>query len=175
MSVCLLDVNVLIALAWPSHILHERVIRWFGKQTGRAWATCPFAQTTFVRILANPAFSLASLSPSNAVELLERNVAHPGHQFCPANITFKKALEIARTRLTGHQQASDVYLLGLAIHNKGVLATCDSGLAARGFGLHGGPSSVGRIDRAAFLIYIISVIGHSMDQIVRPTETPSIR
>lgn len=34
MSVALLDVNVLVALAWPSHIQHGLAHRWFVRNAG---------------------------------------------------------------------------------------------------------------------------------------------
>ena len=49
MKVALLDVNVLIALAWPNHVHHELSLRWFKEQQPRGWATCPATQTGFVQ------------------------------------------------------------------------------------------------------------------------------
>ncbi len=53
----LLDVNVLIAMAWPTHRAHEKVQEWLARHAREGWATCPLTQTAFVRILSNPAFS----------------------------------------------------------------------------------------------------------------------
>ena len=130
MSAYLLDVNVLVALTWPTHVLHERVSRWFGQHAQQGWATCPFTQLAFVRLLSNPAFSPAALSAQNAVSLLERNLDHPAHHFWAADITLQEALEISGVRLNGHRQVTDGYLLGLALHKKGRLATCDGSLSA---------------------------------------------
>jgi uncharacterized protein len=128
MKAYLLDVNVLIALAWPSLVLQERVIRWFEKQAPRGWATCPFTEAAFVRILSNPKFSSGPLTPEHAADLLVRNVAHPSHQFWPADITLSEALSISQVRPTSHRQISDIYLMALTIHKKGLLATCDEGV-----------------------------------------------
>ena len=132
MSAYLLDVNVLVALSWPDHVLHDRVIRWFGKHAQQGWATCPFTQTAFVRLLSNPAFPLGLLTPQKALELLQRNLAHPRHQFWPADITLGECFNLSRVQAKGHKQITDIYLLGLAIHRKGLLATCDEGLPAWG-------------------------------------------
>ena len=56
MSVFLLDANLLIALAWPEHEAHNRAGSWFARHSRSGWATCPFTQAAFVRILSNPAF-----------------------------------------------------------------------------------------------------------------------
>ena len=44
MSVSLLDVNVLLALAWPTHVHHLAAHRWFAENSGLGWATCPLTQ-----------------------------------------------------------------------------------------------------------------------------------
>ena len=81
MSVHLLDVNVLLALSWPKHTAHAVAQRWFGRNAARGWATCPFVQAGFVRILSNPAFSVHAVTPKEALEALEITTEHPGHQF----------------------------------------------------------------------------------------------
>jgi uncharacterized protein len=132
MKAYLLDVNVLVALALPSHVLHSRVVPWFEQHSERGWATCPFTEAAFVRILSNPALSPGALAPERALELLQRNVEHVRHQFWPADITLSHAFKISVVRATGHRQISDIYLLGLAIQHKGLLATCDEGIPAWG-------------------------------------------
>ena len=37
----LLDTNVLLALAWPNHVLHHEAVQWFGERGSAAFATCP--------------------------------------------------------------------------------------------------------------------------------------
>jgi toxin-antitoxin system PIN domain toxin len=121
----LLDVNVLIAMAWPTHRAHEKVQEWLARHAREGWATCPLTQTAFVRILSNPAFSPNALTPGDALALLQANLAHPAHRFWADDITLIQALEFFSPRLTGHQQVTDAYLLGLAMHKKGKLATMD--------------------------------------------------
>ena len=132
MKAYLLDVNVLVALAVPSHVLHARVVRWFEQHSERGWATCPFTEAAFVRILSNPALSPAALTPERALELLQRNIEHARHQFWPADIPLGRAFEMSMVRATGHRQISDIYLLGLAVQHKGLLATCDEGIPTWG-------------------------------------------
>jgi toxin-antitoxin system PIN domain toxin len=130
MSAFLLDVNVLVALMWPAHEAHERVQQWFGHKSREGWATCPFTQAGFVRIVTNPAFSPDFVAPQEAVKSLEAHLKNPSHQFWPDEINFTQAVQGFGQRLAGHQQLTDAYLLGLAIHKKGKLATMDRAVLA---------------------------------------------
>jgi len=125
----LLDVNVLIAVAWPTHSAHDRVQEWLARHAREGWATCPLTQAGFVRILSNPAFSPNALTPAHALALLKANLGHPAHTFWPDELSFLQALEQFHPRLAGHQQVTDAYLLGLAIYKKGKLATMDQGVS----------------------------------------------
>jgi len=126
----LFDVNLLIALMWPAHEDHDRAQQWFANNAHHGWATCPFTQAAFVRIVANPAFSPDAVSPVEAAGLLASNLKHQNHQFWADEITLAQAVQPFANRLTGHQQVTDAYLLGLAIHKKGKLATMDRSVAA---------------------------------------------
>ncbi len=126
----LLDVNVLIAMAWPTHRAHEKVQEWLARHAREGWATCPLTQTGFVRILSNPAFSPNALTPAHALALLHANLGHPAHRFWADELSFIQALERFHPRLAGHQQVTDAYLLGLAIHKRGKLATMDRSVLA---------------------------------------------
>jgi len=130
MTAFLFDVNLLIALMWPAHEDHEKAQEWFAHNAHQGWATCPFTQAAFVRIVANPAFSPDAPSPLEAAGLLASNLKHPHHQFWPDEITFTQAIEPFSDRLAGHQQVTDAYLLGLTMHRKGKLATMDQAVAA---------------------------------------------
>jgi uncharacterized protein len=124
----LLDVNVLIALSWPQHIHHARVQRWFAGHFRHGWATCPFTQAAFVRLLSNPSFTPDCLTVGDAIKLLGENLTHSAHRFWADDLTLGDAIEPFRNRLVGHQQVMDAYLLGLALRKKGNLATLDSAI-----------------------------------------------
>jgi toxin-antitoxin system PIN domain toxin len=135
MSVFLLDANLLIALAWPEHEAHNRAGSWFTRHSRSGWATCPFTQAAFVRILSNPAFSPRALSPQNAVAVLAANLKLPGHRFWPDSLSIADALDQFGKRIIGHRQITDAYLLALSIHQKGRLATLDESIASLGEGV----------------------------------------
>jgi toxin-antitoxin system PIN domain toxin len=126
----LLDANVLIALAWPTHNAHERVQHWFSRNAKQGWATCPFTECAFVSVVSNPAFSPNFLTLPEAVRLLSLNVKHPAHRFWADDLAVEDALQHFQRRLVGHNQVTDGYLLGLAMQNKGRLATLDESLAS---------------------------------------------
>ena len=126
----LLDVNVLIAMSWPAHVAHEKVQKWFSKHGRAGWATCPFTEVAFVRILSNPAFSPNALTTADAFQLLGSNLKHPAHEFWPDNIGLLEATSSFLSKIRGHHRVADAYLLGLALHRMGKLATLDAGMPA---------------------------------------------
>ena len=130
MTAFLLDVNVLIALMWPAHESHAQVQAWFSRKSRQGWATCPFTQAAFVRIITNPAFSRDAVTPLEAVKLLGANLNHPSHRFWADEIGFVQATRPFAGQLAGHQQVADAYLLGLVMHKRATLATMDRALLA---------------------------------------------
>lgn len=128
MNTYLLDVNVLLALGWPNHLHHQRTHDWMAAVPGRRWATCPLTEAGFVRLSCNPGVVGATVFPKQALDILEANTGLPDHVFWPDGVPLTTALAPAVDRLMGHQQIADAYLLGLAIGNKGVLATLDQGV-----------------------------------------------
>jgi uncharacterized protein len=124
----LLDVNVLTALLWPAHEHHDAAHHWFETRRGGHWATTPLTQLGFVRIVSNPAFSRDALSPPEAVALLAENLAHAAHEFWAEALPVPDAVDGMDAELRGHQQLTDAYLLAVARHRKGLLATFDRGV-----------------------------------------------
>jgi toxin-antitoxin system PIN domain toxin len=130
MSVHLLDINVLVSLLWTNHDQHDAANRWFRRNQRHGWATCPMTQTGFVRVSSNPRVFPVAPTPGKAAEILERNLAHATHRFFADDLPFSRAIAPFADLLLGHQQTTDAYLFGLAVHHKAVLATFDGGIAA---------------------------------------------
>lgn len=126
----LLDTNLLIALLWPSHERHDLAVQWFSRHRARGWATCPFTETGFIRIVSNPAFSRDAVLPREATQVLSANTAADDHLFWPDDAPFAEVGEFAGERLIGHLQVTDAYLLGLATRRGGALVTLDENVAA---------------------------------------------
>src|SRR5262245_3727224 len=112
-------------MIWPAHEAHAKVQHWLSKRGAERWASCPMTQAAFVRIVSNPAFSPNALTPANALALLRANLQHPDHEFWGDEIRFTEAVDLAQVKPVRHQQITDAYLLGLAVHRKGKFVTLD--------------------------------------------------
>lgn len=134
----LLDVNVLLAMAWPRHSSHTTVQKWLARHAHEGWASCPLTEAGFVRIISNPAFSRDALSLKQAVALLKTNLEHPAHRFWPATLSLNEALCIVGN-VVGHRQVTDAYLLALCVARKGTLVTLDKSIAGLASGVPGRP------------------------------------
>lgn len=121
----LLDLNLLLALAWPSHVHHNIAHDWFRQNAAPGWATCPVTQLGFIRLSSNPAFTSDAVSPNEALSLLGAMIAMDGHEFWPDDIDCTSVAFAGGMRMTGHRQVTDAYLLSLARARAGCLATLD--------------------------------------------------
>ncbi len=125
MLVNLLDVNVLLALAWPKHIHHLAAHRWFAENCAAGWATCPLTQLGFVRLGMQPAVVKIPILFGDVMEALARMTANDAHRFWPLEDGLADIRPELRARVVGHNQLTDCVLLDLAIRNQGRLATFD--------------------------------------------------
>jgi len=122
------DVNVLVALAWPSHVQHGAALRWFVANRSEGWATCPLTQSGFVRVSSNRNVIPEAKTPQEALDLLRRIVEQPGHRFWQDDIAIAAADEVESKRLLGYRQVTDAHLLALALRRGGRIATFDRGI-----------------------------------------------
>ena len=99
----LLDINVLIALAWHNHVHHEDAQRSFARKGAAGFRTCPITQTGFVGISSNPAFTPQAVTPGEALDLLDRITQLPGHDFWFDDLPLRNAVAPG-TLLGGHRQ-----------------------------------------------------------------------
>jgi toxin-antitoxin system PIN domain toxin len=120
----LFDVNVLVALFDEDHIHHARAQRWWSAHNKDGWATCPITQNGFIRVISQAAYP-NSVSVTFAHDLLARQVAGTDHVFWPDDVSLLDEQLFDRSRVLGHKQLTDVYLLGLAVKNGGRLVTFD--------------------------------------------------
>lgn len=124
----LLDANALIALGWPPHEHHERMLKWFKSHAKAGWATTAFTQAAFMRVLLQPSFSPQPLAVGDVASLLLRNTAHPGHRLLAMNFDFQEVIRCCTGGLVGHRQITDAYLLTTAVTHAVKLVTFDSGI-----------------------------------------------
>jgi toxin-antitoxin system PIN domain toxin len=128
----LLDINVLIALMDPAHILHERAHRWFSATGRRAWASCPITENGVLRIVGHARYPNSPGSPAAVAPLLAELLALRGHEFWPDDVSLLDRRWVRGESLLRSAQVTDSYLLALARAHGGALASFDAHIAADG-------------------------------------------
>jgi toxin-antitoxin system PIN domain toxin len=126
-NLLLLDVNVLLALAWPNHQFHAAAVRAMQSKRTR-WATCALTQLGFLRLSSNPAVIPGAKSPAECAALLEAMVSDPLHVYFD-RLPSVTGSTIVRG-LLGHNQLTDAYLLHLARRHHAVFMTFDRRLVS---------------------------------------------
>lgn len=124
----LLDVNVLLALAWPNHQFHGTATRTLEARANR-WATCALTELAFIRLSSNPAAVTPAKSPGEARSLLEEMVRDRWHTYLESLPSpCRPDCQREFTRILGARQVTDAYLLALARKHRAVFVTFDSRL-----------------------------------------------
>lgn len=127
------DVNVLVAIAWPSHVHHEKALEWFEAIADSGWATTPVTETGFVRMCMNPAVVGRGTTAEVAIEMLQELRRVGAHTFWTDATSAGDLAPISR-RLQGYRQVTDAHLIQLARSNEGTLATFDGAVSLIGDG-----------------------------------------
>lgn len=124
----LLDVNVLIALFDPGHVLHGHARAWWQENEAHGWASCPITENGFLRIVSQPSYP-RPVPLGTALALLKGWARPPRHAFWPNAVSILDDAVIAHRHVLGHRQLTDITLLATAVANDGRLVTFDSGIA----------------------------------------------
>jgi len=124
----LLDLNVLIALTEPRHDDFHKAQEWFNSSGRDNWGVCPLTELGFVRSTTNPSFRPGPRSREKATSILRGLADRPGYRYWPMTDSWGTLTAPFASRIFGHQQVTDAYLLGLAIKENGVLVTFDRGI-----------------------------------------------
>ena len=129
------DVNVLIAIAWPEHSLHDVAVAWFDARADRGWATCPITEYGFMRISSNAKVVSDPVTPREAADLLVALREVGTHNFWIDDLEPSTSELLPRERLTGHRQVTDAHLIALSRRHHGSISTFDRGLKTLARGL----------------------------------------
>jgi uncharacterized protein len=121
----LLDVNVLVALAWDSHVHHATTRAWFQANGPNGWATCPVTESGFVRVSSNPKILPHAIGVEAARAVLSALRGADGHRFLADEVSITDA---DVPTMVGHRQVTDAHLLTLARRAGVRLVTFDRGL-----------------------------------------------
>ena len=125
----LVDVNAWVALLDEAHVHHAPVLRFFQRRGVRI-ATCPLVENGVLRVLNMPGYSRHGPAGFTAVrDKLKEICARLDHQFWPDRLSLRTDASVQWPRVLGHNQITDVYLLALAVANRGCLATLDHRVA----------------------------------------------
>ena len=138
----LLDVNLLLALSDPMHVHHEAAHRWFGQMGMYSWATCPITENGFVRIASHVKYPNRPGDVATVMAILRDFCRGEGHHFWEEDVSLRDLL-LPGTVIT-HNHITDVYLLGLAVHRGGKLATLDQNIPAAA--IQDGPDALALIN-----------------------------
>ena len=124
----LLDVNVLIALLDDAHVFSRRANEWLDA-TPRRIATCPIVENGVIRIMSAPAYSATHrATPEQVAEGLRALTEEIDHEFWPDEVSLIDDTVVDFSRLHGHRQVTDAYLVALAVRRGGAIATFDTAL-----------------------------------------------
>ena len=126
----LLDVNVLLALAWPNHLHHCVAREWFAANRELGWATCPLTESAFVRISSHPRIGPEPRTVAESIAWLAALRAFPDHRFLSDDVSIVTSPQVPRDLAMGHRQITDAHLLALARRHDVTLVTFDRGIAA---------------------------------------------
>ncbi|MDO8989260.1 MAG: PIN domain-containing protein [Sideroxyarcus sp.] len=120
----LLDVNVLIALLDEGHVHHSLAMTWLESEISHGWASCPLTQNGCIRIMSQPKYP-GSLAAAQVADRLAEAANSPEHEFWAADVNMLVEGVFDWTRVLGHRQVTDAYLLALAVKNGGRFVTFD--------------------------------------------------
>lgn len=121
-TVHLLDVNVVLALLDQRHIHHTAVEVWFDSP-GLQWSLCSLTEAGALRFFTRP--KTGGLNMEQATAMLDRLKQRPGYSFQPTTAEWQALTAPFAKRIHGHNQVTDAYLLGLALHSERILTTFD--------------------------------------------------
>ncbi len=127
-SRCLLDVNVWVALFDDAHVASDRA-NTFIEMPGLRIATCPLTENGVIRVLNLPSYGKrGALGLRTVRDQLQRACAALDHEFWPDDVSLRDDAAVDFTRVHGHQQITDLYLLALAVKHGGTLVTFDQNI-----------------------------------------------
>lgn len=125
----LLDVNVWIALLDEAHVHHLHALA-FIEQKNLKIASCPLVENGVIRVLNLPGYSkFGPVGFDRVSHKLREICADMDHEFWPDSVSLRTDGLIDWSRVMGHNQITDIYLLALAKTNRGSLATLDHRVA----------------------------------------------
>lgn len=92
-------------------------------------ATCPLVENGVIRVLNLPSYGRRGALGIMAVrQQLLNACASLDHEFWPDDVSLRDDSAVDFTRVHGHNQITDLYLLALAVKHEGSLITFDQNI-----------------------------------------------
>jgi len=110
----LLDVNVLLALAWPNHVHHSAARAWFESAHTSGWQTCGVTESGFIRVSSNVRVTPDARTPAEAALLLHRICSLAGHEFVADTVSLAETFELLGQIAHSSSDVTDAHLILLA-------------------------------------------------------------
>jgi len=120
----LLDASVLIPLLDHTHIHNRPAEKWFSTP-GLPWAMCALTEGAVLRFFLRPEIGYKMTQVNGMLECLKQR---SGYRYQPISTDWQTLTEPFFSRLHGHKQVTDAFLLGLAIQENLLLTTFDQGI-----------------------------------------------
>ena len=120
----LLDVNVWLALFDERHVHHLRANELLADPQLRI-ASCPMTENGVFRILSMPSYFLGRLTYPQIREMMQKVCSDVDHEFWPDDLSLRADDVLDWSRITGHNQITDAYLLALAVKHDACFASFD--------------------------------------------------
>ncbi|MFT4103794.1 MAG: PIN domain-containing protein [Burkholderiaceae bacterium] len=125
----MLDVNVWVALFDDAHQFSEQANAFVETREVKI-ATCPQVENGVIRVMSLPGYGRRGGLPVRVVrERLKEACAALDHVFWPDDVSLRDDRCADFSRVQGHNQITDLYLLALAVRHGGCLVTFDQGIA----------------------------------------------
>lgn len=117
--------NVWVALLDEAHVHHIQALT-FARRPKVKIATCPIIENGIIRILNLPGYSRLGPAGFETVRnKLQQICTDLDHEFWPDEVSLRTESGINWSRVLGHNQITDIYLLALAVARKGCFVTLD--------------------------------------------------
>jgi uncharacterized protein len=121
----LLDVNVWVALFDDAHT-HSAMANTFIARRGLKIASCALVENGVIRVMNVPQYGVRGAVGFERVrDQLQLATSTLDHEYWPDDVSLRDKKRFDLTKVYGHHQISDVYLLGLAVAHGGALVTFD--------------------------------------------------
>ncbi|QMW22920.1 TA system VapC family ribonuclease toxin [Sandaracinobacteroides saxicola] len=119
----------MIALFDTGHMFHDPAHQWLGHHAVKGWATCSVTEMGFARIMGNPNTVGGAGNVDRARRLLAQFKGSPNHMFWGDDVSFLASADVDFSGAAS-RHVTDIYLLLMAVRNRGTLVTFDRRIPA---------------------------------------------